>query len=448
VKLNNKLWMAKHNRYEEMCALAITGQLGGSQMCELDEHIAVCTSCRNFLETTAQFSVQAMPLLAEKHGASTLRIPPEGIRERFLERLSLETGAASNETRLRPLRSLSGSAKVGGSTRAATSVEESYAKAPSANMAVYASLRQSLAITAACLAIAIGAYFVAVHKSSRVQSESVRVSETNSTQTLASSEAVTPADQTDRVRTLVLEKSELETKLATMRQDLNAADREREALRAELTDAESKLAASTQAIRPLSETSANDGSSTLQAQIGRLSERLAESEIRFNVQKQTNDELAAKLETAAAELQRQRDAKSARTELGDVVAARNLHIVDVYDADPSGKRQRSFGRVFYIEGKSLIFYAYDLNDPGQFKTSVVFHVWGGKAGLKEMTHSLGILRKDDIGENRWAMTFDDPNVLSQINAVFVTAEAPNKHDGEPHGKKVLYAYFGSQPNHP
>jgi len=46
------------------------------------------------------------------------------------------------------------------------------------------------------------------------------------------------------------------------------------------------------------------------------------------------------------------------------------------------------------------------------------------------------------------MTFDDPNVLSQINSVFVTAEASNKHFDEPHGKKVLFAYFGSQPNHP
>jgi hypothetical protein len=46
------------------------------------------------------------------------------------------------------------------------------------------------------------------------------------------------------------------------------------------------------------------------------------------------------------------------------------------------------------------------------------------------------------------MTFDDPKVLAQINSVFVTAESANKHYDEPHGKKVLFAYFGSQPNHP
>jgi hypothetical protein len=95
-----------------------------------------------------------------------------------------------------------------------------------------------------------------------------------------------------------------------------------------------------------------------------------------------------------------------------------------------------------------VFYAYDLEDPGRLKANVVFHVWGGKAGVKEVTHSLGILRKDDVGQSRWAMTFDDPRVLAQINSVFVTAESANKHHDEPHGKKVLYAYFGSQPNHP
>ena len=79
---------------------------------------------------------------------------------------------------------------------------------------------------------------------------------------------------------------------------------------------------------------------------------------------------------------------------------------------------------------------------------MVFHVWGGQAGVKVVTHSLGILHKDDDGQNRWAMTFDDPNVLAHINSVFVTAESASKQSDAPHGKKILYAYFGSPANHP
>jgi hypothetical protein len=80
--------------------------------------------------------------------------------------------------------------------------------------------------------------------------------------------------------------------------------------------------------------------------------------------------------------------------------------------------------------------------------NVVFHVWGGQAGVKEVTHNLGILHKDNEGQARWAMTFDDSKVLSQIDSVFVTTELANNHYDTPHDKKVLHAYFGGQPNHP
>jgi len=41
------------------------------------------------------------------------------------------------------------------------------------------------------------------------------------------------------------------------------------------------------------------------------------------------------------------------------------------------------------------------------------------------------------------MTFDDPRVLVKINSVFVTTEVASKQYKEPHGKKVLYAYWGT-----
>ena len=69
----SKLWPVGHHRFEDMCALAITGQLGGAQMCELDEHIARCERCRKYFESVAQVSVQVMPLLAEKHAPNRLR---------------------------------------------------------------------------------------------------------------------------------------------------------------------------------------------------------------------------------------------------------------------------------------------------------------------------------------------------------------------------------------
>jgi hypothetical protein len=91
---------------------------------------------------------------------------------------------------------------------------------------------------------------------------------------------------------------------------------------------------------------------------------------------------------------------------------------------------------------------YDLEDPQRLNANVVFRVWGEKSGMKETTHNLGILHNEDSSQDRWTLRFDDPKVLAQINSVFVTVETANKHFNEPHGKKVLYAFFGSPPNHP
>jgi hypothetical protein len=131
----------------------------------------------------------------------------------------------------------------------------------------------------------------------------------------------------------------------------------------------------------------------------------------------------------------------------DLVAARNLHIIDVYDSDGKGKRQRAFGRVFYVEGRSLVFYAYDLAE-AHSERKITFHVWGEHSNDKETTISLGVLHDDDPREQRWALTYDDPKVLAKINSVFVTMEPSNRAVTAPTGKQVLYAYLGGRPNHP
>ena len=441
----SKLWPAGHTRFEKMCTLAVTGQLGGAQMCELDEHIAACESCRKYLESVAQISTQVMPLLAGKHAPDRKLTPPPGMRERFLQKLSAEALAGEAGGKLRPFpvpaKGIYAPPQAESESKTGTEKKES--------RSLFSSLWRPIAIAAGCLVAVTAAYYVGSRRTAQLPQLTQTAPIATPTAPLA-----TKSVEPDRVGELERQKSTLETKLAAMKQELAAAQTERESLNQDLAAAKEKLAALTQqaANRPELEspqaTQATQQVSILQADVNRLSQRLAESEIKLGIQKQSNEDLNSKLELAIADLQRERDLKSAEIEMGSLVAARNLHIVDVYDADPGGKRQRAFGRVFYIEDKSLVFYAYDLDAPHQFKANVVFHVWGGKADVKEVTHSLGILRKDDAGQNRWAMTFDDPSVLSQINSVFVTAESSGKSYDSPHGRKVLYAYFGGQPNHP
>ena len=106
------------------------------------------------------------------------------------------------------------------------------------------------------------------------------------------------------------------------------------------------------------------------------------------------------------------------------------------------------GAFFYTEGKSLIFYAYDLADPRKLDEKVSFYVWGEQLGAEKPIRSLGIFHDDDARDGRWVLTFDDPQVLAQINSVFVTAESSKKAIKEPGGRRVLFAFLGEKPNHP
>src|SRR5437870_2732255 len=102
-RLAGKILPIMHGRYREMCSLAATGQLGGPQMCELNEHIAVCDSCRTFLESIAQVSMQVMPALAESHVSAAAMALPHGMRARFLSRLAAEKLRSEDRPAAAPL---------------------------------------------------------------------------------------------------------------------------------------------------------------------------------------------------------------------------------------------------------------------------------------------------------------------------------------------------------
>jgi DNA-binding NarL/FixJ family response regulator len=73
-------------------------------------------------------------------------------------------------------------------------------------------------------------------------------------------------------------------------------------------------------------------------------------------------ELSDKLRIANATLDMQRQLAAAGRDVRELIVARQLHVIDVRDTDPNGNPDKAFGRVFLTEGKSLTFYAFDLNE--------------------------------------------------------------------------------------
>jgi hypothetical protein len=134
-------------------------------------------------------------------------------------------------------------------------------------------------------------------------------------------------------------------------------------------------------------------------------------------------------------------------EAKSLFGARDLHIVDVYDVDGHGNTQRSFGRVYYVEKKLLLFYAFDLEDKKHNRATAGFQAWGYKEANAEKPQNLGLFYVDDASLNRWVLKVNNPKVLEHVEVVFVTLEPP-QGSSTPQGRRLLYANLGGAPNHP
>jgi len=170
--------------------------------------------------------------------------------------------------------------------------------------------------------------------------------------------------------------------------------------------------------------------------------------IAFKVEEGELNNLREQVARMDVKLRESEQLSAAANQARDLIVARHLHIVDVDDTDENGKQQRPFGRIFYTEGKRLVFYAYDLSGPRRLDTKIKFYVWGSREGLTKPVKSLGIFHSDDASAGRWVLQFDDPNVLAQINCIFVTAESGRKAVTQPTGRQLLFASLGKTVNHP
>jgi hypothetical protein len=424
-----------HATFEKWCLRAATGDLTENQLGELDKHVAKCARCRRSLEDATQAVLEAVPAFWEKPAISVLT--PDDMRARFLRRLD-ET-KYGREAAVSPRFEVElplgdGSRDMPAAHGTARPAVKNWKQAFPVRAAAWA--------LAAIIAISLlsGGYYVG------------RKSKSGSPQTNQVAQVYSLGELPSPIGT--------EKTLGRLESQLKDLQRESAEARKAKMDLEAKLASSIDKLTLLEQTHAQESQRTsLEAQETRiemellkkdnesLRRQVAQTEALLASQQQRAQEFETQLEVAKNAIREDNEMHLAKGKLGDLVVARNLHIVDVYDADGAGKRKPSFGRVFYVEGKSLLFYAYDLPDPHKLNANVVFRVWGGRTGTKEVTHSLGILRNEDSAQGLWTMTFDDPTVLAQINSVYVTAETGNKHDAVPHGKKVLYAYFGNPANH-
>ena len=134
-------------------------------------------------------------------------------------------------------------------------------------------------------------------------------------------------------------------------------------------------------------------------------------------------------------------------DIRELMGSRDLYISEVYDVADNGVTKKPYGRIFYTHGKSLIFYAYDLDQPLGVRMAKTLQAWGRRGSDRQQAINLGIFFEDNVSKKRWVLKLDDPKTLAQIDAVFVTIE-PQGGSQRPSGQSLLFASLGVEPNHP
>jgi hypothetical protein len=184
-----------------------------------------------------------------------------------------------------------------------------------------------------------------------------------------------------------------------------------------------------------------------QTQLDSLQRQRAQDESRAaSLEAQIND-LHAELRDQEQAASKQEDLLAHDRDVRELMGARDLYIAEIYDVARDGVTQKPYGRVFYTKGKSLIFYAYDLDQEAGVRPASTFQAWGQRGPDRRQALNLGIFYQDNAAKKRWVVKFDDSKTLEQINAVFVTVE-PSGGSQRPSGSPLLFTYLKIEPNHP
>jgi hypothetical protein len=401
-----------HEHYEGLCAAAVTGQISPDQLADLKQHMRTCADCREFVGDAAQVVAQAIPEYAVKNAPVEV---PSGLTEPFIVRANVE-GI--------PLRSRTGREK----SRIKSGI--------------------AMFVWAAGLTAAVAGVLWMVNIYPEMGKPQRRA------QAAAASDTTIARD--GNIDQLVRENVDLRRKFGSLTKQIDSLAREVKSEQRALEVAD------------LQKNSLSTRLPSIERDNAELRKKLADRDEQFEQLnselnkaqslKEAND-IALQMEEAelknlrenearlTTELRESRQLSKAANQAKEIIVARKLHLVDVDDTDPNGKQQRPFGRIFYTEGKDLVFYAYDLADPRKRNFKTNFYVWGSREGVGKPVKSLGVFLSDDIKEGRWRLEIDDPNILAQIDCVFVTAESDKEAVTRPTGKQILFASLG-RANHP
>jgi hypothetical protein len=432
-----------HQKFKELAALAQAHALTDSERFELENHLQHCAECHEIYSEYSVILLEGMPYLAATlgRGLEPGAWDPRSVRNDLLEKV--------RQAERRGL----GLIEVDRPHRAA-----------GAFLGRALASQWTTAAIAACviLAVATGAYQLGGRANLTAQqtptasgSAAELASQTLASQILASKtkqaeELVTSqTEQISRLQARILgEQQDIASLRSQLRgaQDrsagLAAADGRREELFRQVSEERDQLATQLR--------EAEKSYELLRAELTNLRADHDRALLHTASLESKVEELSAAAREQDRRVKDDEQYLASDRDIRELMGARKLYIADVFDVDSGSRTRKSFGRVFYTQNKSLIFYAFDLDHEPGIKSASAFQVWGqrdAEAGEKPRPMNLGILYMDSESNRRWVLRLDDPKQLAEIDAVFVTVE-PHGGSQKPTGKPFLYALLRKEANHP
>jgi anti-sigma-K factor RskA len=428
--MHNHERLDDHRTFKELCALAQGNMLNSAEQQELERHLQHCHSCRKIYAEYSLISTTGMPLLAAHYGQ-------DQESERWDDR----------NARHRLFSGIRDTAQHGPQL-----VKAKLARFPWLDPA---KSRTAAAGIAACImaALAVGAYHLGgLERESGKPSlavASVPVQDSRSRGKAAEELLDTQAAEISRLQKQL---SREEMELTKLRAAARAADDYSNALLASNSKNQEQLHVVSEQRETLALQLRDAEQAYQNAQLELTTIRAEHDRVLVRATSLASkvDELTAAAHEQERQLSDDEQYLASDRDIRELMGARKLYIADVFDVDSGSRTRKPFGRVFYTQNKSLIFYAFDLDHEPGVKSASTFQVWGQRDNESEQkSHpmNLGILYLDSESNRRWVLRFDDPKQLAEIDAVFVTVE-PRGGSQKPTGKPLLYALLRKEANHP
>ena len=433
-----------HDEFLELCAVSTSGHLSEEEQKRLQEHLAVCPACREALRQYEAVVDQAIPTLAPEESE---RIDPgpgwsQAKAERaFFERLEHEEKQGAHQP----------TNGIGSALRRMLPI------APESTWRhvwmLYAAGIMLFVTLSLC------AYWVGVrHGTEQAKATPPPTTNHEENKPALASPPSLEEQLSDAAHERVIARrqiAERDKALTQLRRQLARQAAEIDSMKEAQGRLENDLRAGQAGKEDLAQQRADLGqkleaaqveSQALKQQMASLAEQSSEESAQAKTLESKVKELTQLLENRDASLSQQEELLARDRDIREVMGARNLYIAEVYDTDETGATRRPYGRLFYTKDKSLIFYAYDLDQQGG-KHPQTFQAWGRRGPDWKQALNLGVFYEDNASKKRWVLKLDDPQTIAKIDAVFVTVE-PHGGSEKPTGKPLLFAYLRVSPNHP